>query len=270
MYKMIAIDIDGTLLNDQHELTQEVRETIYEAKAKGVKIVLCTGRPLGGVQNYLKELNLTQEGDYVITCNGAIIQNTYNDQIVSKCFLAYEDLTHLYDLSLELNTPMHFYDLDNIYTPNQTISQYTVFESHITQVPLNYCRIEEIPKDMEIPKVLFIDEPKRLKETISSLPTTLKERYTMVQSAPYFFEFLRPEVGKGPAVERLAGLLNIKQEEVICIGDNDNDMTMIEYAGCGVAMGNAIPELKEIADYQTTSNNENGVAHAIQKLVLAH
>jgi hypothetical protein len=217
----------------------------------------------------LEELNYTQDGDYVITYNGAMIQNTFTHEVVYECFLGYEDLTYLSKLSVELQTPMHFYHLDTIYTPNQVISQYTVFESYITQVPLHYCRLEEIPQNIKLPKVLFIDAPERLDKVISSIPSTLKERYTMVKSAPYFFEFLRLEVSKGLAVKLLAERLNIKQQEIISIGDNGNDLSMIEYAGCGVAMGNAIPELKQIANFQTRSNNQNGVAYAIEKLVLA-
>ena len=115
---------------------------------------------------------------------------------------------------------------------------------------------------------MFIDEPERLNKVIAQIPASIKEKYMMVQSAPYFLEILHPEVSKGNAVKKLAEKLGIKQQEVMSIGDNGNDLSMIEYAGCGVAMENAIPEVKKSADFQTRSNNENGVAYAIQELVL--
>lgn len=92
----------------------------------------------------------------------------------------------------------------------------------------------------------------------------------MVKSAPFFYEILHPLVSKGNAVKHLAEKLGFEREEVMCIGDNGNDLSMIEYAGCGIAMENSIPELKAAADIVTTSNNEDGVAHAIRTQFLQH
>ncbi|MED2942336.1 sugar-phosphatase [Bacillus swezeyi] len=269
MYKLIAIDMDGTLLNDLHEVTEEVRNALHAAKTKGVKIVLCTGRPLGGVSRYLEELNLNEDGDYVIAYNGALVQNTHTQEVVSELTLGYEDVTSLYKLSQTLDTPMHFFDSSHLYTPNREISPYTVYESYVTQVPLRFRTMEEIPEDILAPKAMYIDEPEKLERTIAAIPKEVKERYTMVKSSPFFYEILHPAASKGNAVRQLADLLGIAKEEVMAIGDNGNDLTMIDWAGCGVAMGNAIPEVKASANYETRSNNENGVAHAIQELVLS-
>lgn len=116
---------------------------------------------------------------------------------------------------------------------------------------------------------MFIDKPENLSRVITSIPKDVREKYTMVRSAPFFYEILHSEASKGNAVRQLAQLLGIEQAEVMCIGDNGNDLTMIEWAGCGVAMANAIPEVLEAANFQTRSNNEHGVAHAIHELVLA-
>lgn len=266
MYKLIAIDIDGTLLNDYKEVTQEVKDALLAAKEKGVKVVLCTGRPIGGVDGFIEELNLQDQ--YVITFNGALVQDSETNEVVSEITLTYQDLKRLYDLSIELHSPMHFFDSTSIYTPNKEINRYTVYESYANQVPLHYRPIEEVPEGMLIPKVMFIEEPERLSKIIARIPDSIKENYTMVQSAPFFLEILHPSVSKGNAVKLLAERLSIKREEVICIGDGENDLSMVEYAGCGVAMGNAVPSIKEAADFQTLSNNDNGVAFAIEKLIL--
>ncbi len=268
VYKIIAIDMDGTLLNDHHEVTEEVRNALHKAKEQGVKIVLCSGRPIGGMRRYLKDLKLDEEEDYVIAYNGALVQNTHTNEIVSELSLGYEDLKLVHELSVELSTSMHFFDADNLYTPNHNISKYTVYESYINQIPLHYRQVKEIPANILLPKIMFIDEPDRLSKVIAQIPASLKEQYMMVQSTPFFLEILHPKVSKGNAVKQLAEKLGIRQQEVMCIGDNGNDLSMIEYAGCGVAMGNAIPEVKKSANFQTLSNNENGVAHAIQELVL--
>ncbi|RKD69503.1 hypothetical protein ATL39_2922 [Sinobaca qinghaiensis] len=269
MYKLIAIDMDGTLLNDQHEITPEVRETLLEARSKGSHIVLCTGRPIGGVHRYLDELGLTDEGDYVIAYNGALVQDTHTGRVVNELSLTHENLEELYEVSRELDTPMHYFDSEQVYTPNKDISRYTILEAHLTQLPLSYRKVEEMPKGTLFPKVMFIHDPEKLSEVIAAVPDSLKQKYTMVQSAPYFFEILHPQASKGSAVQQLAESLDITREQVMCIGDNGNDLSMIQYAGCGVAMENAIPVIKQHADYETLSNNAHGVADAIQKLVLA-
>ncbi|WP_366247985.1 sugar-phosphatase [Terribacillus aidingensis] len=268
MYKLVAIDMDGTLLNDQHEVTMEVHETLQEAKKLGVKIVLCTGRPIHGVYRYLEELILNEDGDFVIAFNGALVQNAHTNEVVSQLSLSYDDFIDLHQLSLKLNTPMHYFDSKNLYTSNRNISNYTVLESFMTKMPLHYRAVDEIPRDVLVPKVMFIDEPERLSETIANVPDEWKARFTMVQSAPYFYEILHPEASKGSAVKNLAEQLGIKREEVMAIGDNGNDLSMIQYAGCGVAMDNAIPAIKDAADFITTSNNAHGVAEAIRKKIL--
>jgi Cof subfamily protein (haloacid dehalogenase superfamily) len=268
LYKLIAIDIDGTLMNDRKEITKEVNDAIQAAKAKGVKVVICTGRPIVGVQSIIEELKLNDEEDFVITFNGALVQNTYSKDVESQITLTYENLKELHELSLKLDSPFQFFDTESLYTPNREISRYTVHEAHINQIPIHYLPIDEVPKDMLIPKVMFIDEPERLNTIIANIPGSFWEKYTFVKSTPFFLEILDPSVSKGNAVKQLAEKLSIKQEEVICIGDGENDLSMVEYAGCGVAMANAVSVVKEVAQFHTLSNNENGVAYAIEKLVL--
>jgi len=268
MYKLVGIDIDGTLLNDQREVTKEVKEAIQAAKWKGVKIVLTTGRPIGGVNGLVEELKLNDQDDFVITYNGALVQNTYTNEVISQISLTFQDLKDLYELSKNLHSPMHFFDTEHIYTPNKNINKYTVYESYVNQVPLLYRTIDEISENILIPKIMFIDDPEKLNRTIENIPNSYKEKYMMVKSAPFFFEILHPEVSKGNAIKKLAEKLSIQQEEIICIGDGGNDLSMIEYAGCGVAMGNAEKEVKEAAQFHTLSNNDHGVAYAIHKLIL--
>lgn len=264
MYKLIAIDMDGTLLNDQHHVTPGVKEALQQAKAEGATVVLCTGRPLGGVTRYLLELELTTEDDYVIAYNGALVQNTHTNENVVSLTLGYQDLLDLSNVAADLQTPMHFFDQQKLYTFDKDVSPYTVYESYVTQVPLSFRTKDEFDEDIVLPKIMFIDDPEKLEKTKASIPNHIKERYEMVQSAPFFLEILHKEASKGNAVKHLAEKLGIAQEEVMCIGDNGNDLSMIQYAGCGVAMENAIPALKEAADFITKSNNEDGVAYAIQ------
>lgn len=263
MIKLIAIDIDGTLLNSHHQITDEVKNALMQKRKEGVYIVLCTGRPILGVEDYLNELQLTTDDDYVITFNGALAQNTKTKETLAHHTLNIHDFYTLHQLSLELDLHFHTETTEAMYTSNRDISPYTVIESGMTKMPLHYRTAEEMDRDMIISKMMIIDEPELLDAGIPKIPAELHEKYEFVKSMPFFLEVLNKQATKGNALKDLAEQLGIKQEEVMAIGDNLNDLTMIEYAGCGVAMGNAEQEVKDIANHITKTNDENGVAYAV-------
>lgn len=266
MYKLIAIDMDGTLLKEDKSISNVTNRAIQKARAKGVKIVLTTGRPIDGVIPYLKELNLMNKDDYAIAYNGALIQNTKTKDIIAKTLMSLEDAEYLYRLSQELNVNIHALTDKCCITPKW--SKYSQLESDINAIPLEFVDFNNLDKNTPIVKIMFIDEPEVLQKAIDKLPKEVFEKYTVLRSAPFFLEFLDKNVNKGKGVEILAKTLGIKKEEVMCIGDAGNDLHMIKFAGLGVAMGNAFPEVKEAADYVTLSNEEDGVAHVIDKFIL--
>lgn len=135
-------------------------------------------------------------------------------------------------------------------------------------IPLVFCEAEKMDPNTQFLKVMMIDEPAVLDRAIARIPAEVKEKYTVLKSAPYF-EILDKRVNKGTGVKSLAEALGIKPEEVMAIGDQENDIAMIEYAGMGVAMDNAIPSVKEVANFVTKSNLEDGVAWAIEQHVLS-
>jgi Cof subfamily protein (haloacid dehalogenase superfamily) len=155
-----------------------------------------------------------------------------------------------------------------LYTANRDISYYTVHESYVATIPLVFCEPENMDPNTQFLKVMMIDEPEILDKAIARIPADVKEKYTVLKSAPYFLEMLDKRVNKGTGVKSLADVLGIKPEEIMTIGDQENDIAMIEYAGVGVAMDNAIPSVKEVANFVTKSNLEDGVAYAIEKFVL--
>ena len=152
--------------------------------------------------------------------------------------------------------------------PDRDISFYTVHESFVATIPLVFCEAEKMDPNTQFLKVMMIDEPAILDQAIARIPQEVKEKYTVLKSAPYFLEILDKRVNKGTGVKSLADVLDIKPEEIMAIGDQENDIAMIEYAGVGVAMDNAIPSVKEVANFVTKSNLEDGVAFAIEKYVL--
>ena len=265
--KLVAIDIDGTLVNNNREITPEVFEAIQKAKAAGVKIVIATGRPLLGVKNILESLNLLDAGDYVITYNGALVQATATGEAFIDEPLTYDDYVDIEMESRRLKTPLHSITMSTIYTHNRNISKYSINEAYITGLPLKYRTAEEMAKH-EIIKMMYIDEPEKLDETITKLPQRFKERYTIVKSTPFYLEILNKNASKGLDVQHLAEKLGISHEETMAIGDEENDRSMLEAVGNPVVMANGNPELKKIAKYITKSNEASGVAHAINEWVL--
>lgn len=267
MYKLVAIDMDGTLLKDDKTISDENYIAIQEAKKAGVKVILATGRPLNGIKKYLNYLNLIDENDYAVAYGGAVIQNTKSEEIISNNTLDMSDWDYLFELSKKLHVNIHTVTSNSCITPKY--NKYSNRESTMNNIPLIIDNPSHIKEDLSLFKIMFIDEPEILSKAIENIPSEVYERYTVVKSAPYFFEFLNLKANKGLGVKQLANILNIKQEEVICIGDAGNDIDMVDYAGLGVAMGNAFPELKKVADYITLSNEEHGVAHVINKFILA-
>lgn len=267
MYKLVAMDMDGTLLRDDKSISDRTKKTIQEAKDKGAIVVLATGRPIEGVTKYLKELNMHTDSDYVLSYNGALVQKTKNKEVISKVSLKGEDYHYLKNISDELGVNIHaFCEKKGLITPKN--SKYTEVEAEINNIDINVLDINETKNDDVIIKIMMIDEPEILGAAIEKLPKEIYEKYTVVRSTPYFLEFLNKNANKGVGVELLAKYLGIKQDEIITLGDADNDLHMIEYAGLGIAMGNAFDSVKKIANYITDTNENDGVAKAIEKFIL--
>lgn len=265
--KLIAIDIDGTLLNSQHQITSEVKKAIQEAKEAGVKIVIATGRPLSGVKHILKDLHLLEKGDYVITFNGGLVQETATGKDIVHEGLNYEDYLELEYLARTLNLPMHASTKEGIFTANRDIGKYTIYESQLVDAPVFYRTPEEM-KDKEVIKVMMVDEPEKLDAQIPHIPSHITDKFNLVKSAPFYLEVTPKTVNKGKAIQHLCDLLGCSLEETMAIGDQENDRAMLEVAGVAVVMENGHPAMKEIATHITKSNDEDGVAYAIREWVL--
>ena len=265
--KLIAIDIDGTLINSKHEITPYTKDVINHVREKEIKVVLCTGRPFLGAQRYVKELGLDLQEEYLVTYNGALVQNTFTREVIHHFGLTGHDYKRMAKLADGIGTHFHALDFGAMYTSNRDMSRYTGHDSYFTTMPILYRTVEEIEEEQEFTKIMFIDEPDILDAAIAKIPPEYYDEYTIFKSEPFYLEILNRNASKGRAVQRLAKSLNIAQQEVMAIGDHPNDLDMVHYAGIGVAMGNAVDEVKNIAEYITSTNNEDGVARAIEKFI---
>lgn len=264
--KLIAIDIDGTLLNENNELAQPTIDAITTARNKDVKIVLCTGRPLSGVQPYLDKLQISGGDEFAITFNGAMAQ-TLDGTVMVNHTITYEDFLETEMLSRKLKVNYQIETTDSIYTTNRDTNPYGIAESFLVRLPIKFRSPEEIPRDLVMSKAMFVDFPKNITEANKLIPDKLRKDMYVVQTEPFFIEMMNKQASKGKTLGELATQLNLTKDNVMAIGDQGNDLTMVDYAGFGVAMGNAIDEVKAAAQFITKPNTEDGVAFAINKYI---
>ena len=267
MYKLIALDMDGTLLTSDKKISENTKNALKEAEAKGVKVVLASGRPLSGITRYLAELDLLKSDDYALSFNGGIVINNATEEIITSTLLKGSDLKEIYKISKELDINIHAFSLkEGLITPK--MSQYTKHECDINGIDFTIKDFDEIEDEEDIVKVMMIDPQEKLDEAIKKLPKHLYDKYSVFKSAPFFLEFTNKEVDKGKGLKKLGEYLGITQQEIIACGDAGNDISMIKYAGLGVAMKNATDDVKEVSDYITLSNDDDGIAHIVNKFIL--
>ncbi len=267
MYKLIALDMDGTLLNDDKVVSEKNKEALKKAKELGVYVVLASGRPIDGLLKFLEELNLLGEDDYVLSYNGCLVQKTKTREAVCDVTLKGRDLKYLKKLADEAGLNIHAFSKEKgLITPKE--NKYTTYEAHHNGIDFHIDDFSGIKDDEDIIKVMMIDEPEILDEGMKKLPSEVYEKYSVAKSAPFFLEFFNKEASKGIGVKLLAEHLGIKREEIITVGDEMNDYSMIEYAGLGVAMGNACEKIKEIANFVTDTNNNDGVAKVVEEFII--
>lgn len=265
--KLVAVDLDGTLLTDKREITAEVFEAVQDAKKAGVKIVIATGRPITGVQQILKDLKLTDPGDYVITFNGGLVQDAATKEDVVKETLTYDDYLDIELLARKLGLPMHASTKKGMYTANRNIGKYTIHEAMLVDSSVFYRTPEEMA-DEEIVKIMMVDEPELLDQKIKQIPQAFFDKYNISKSAPFYLEICPKTASKGKAIKYLADYLGLTLDQTMAIGDQENDRSMLEMVENPVVMENGTPELKKMAKYITKSNQESGVAYAIREWVL--
>ncbi|WP_303978303.1 sugar-phosphatase [Streptococcus danieliae] len=265
--KLVAVDIDGTLLTPDKKITPEVKAAVREASQSGVQVVIATGRPVAGVYHLLEELELNKPGHYVITFNGALVQDAATGQELVKDILSYQDYLDIEYYSRLLGVHMHAITKEGIFTANRNIGKYTVHESQLVNMPIFYRTPEEMA-DKEIIKTMYIDEPEILDAAIAKLPAEFYERFTIVKSTPFYLEILKKSANKGRAVQQLASELGLTMAQAMAIGDEENDLAMLEVVDHPVVMENGNPKVKKIAKHITKSNQESGVAYALKTWVL--
>lgn len=265
MFKLVALDMDGTLLNNEKKITDNNKEAILKCKNLGVKFVLSTGRPLSGIKKYLDQLGLIEDDNYSVLLNGALVQNNNTSNTCYEKGLTYEDLLLIKNFLDKNNVNFHIFTDKCVYS--ETGNLYTEYESRENNIPLirdSYSRI----KDEKILKLVIGEDSEKLDQVEKIIPTEFKDKFTTMRSTPIFFEFLNKKTSKGDGIKFLTKVYGFNREDVICMGDAENDISMLKYAGLPITPSNAFPKAKKFAKYITSSNQEDGVAEALNKFIL--
>ena len=264
-YKLLALDIDGTLLNDRRELTDRTVMAIKRAIDSGVYVTLCTGRPIQGVKWLVERLGIITP---VITYNGAEIVDPATNEVLFKTQLLPEDAVKIAEWGKDRGVTLIVWSQGELYgyPMNERVDFYK--QIALTE-PKEVTDIKGLAEE-GITKIIWFDEIDRINQLKTQLNKSDFESVTYVTSNPKFLEFFNSEVSKRISMERLAEILGVSREETVAIGDGYNDVPMLEGAGLSIAMGNAPDDIKALCVAVTDDNNNDGVAKAIERYILSN
>ncbi len=261
-YKLIAVDVDGTLLDSSDSITEETKDAIKLCKEMGVIFTISSGRPIQGVEKLNKILDLDTP---FITYNGAMVVMGKSKKILYEQKLSALNANSAIELG-EKWGPTIFVWADNILYSNE-INERTKKYSELANIePVFVKNLTEITGN-GVSKVLWYDEIENINRFFGQAGKYISNDINYHTSKPMFLEFVDKNASKAIAMEKIGEHYKITREEMIAIGDGLNDLSMIEYAGLGIAMGNAHESVKNKAQYITLSNDEDGVAYAIKKFI---
>lgn len=261
-YKLIAVDMDGTLLDSRGQITDKTIQTVRRVAEVGILFTVCTGRPIQGVEKYNEILRLKGPA---ITYNGAVIVDMESRETLFEQGLLRSDAGKIIELGLQYDTTMCIWAGGRLYGNrlNDRIHDYKKLSGVEPVLAKNFDQL----LDKGITKILWYDDEKRIREAVNGISAKLFTEVTYCTSQPAFLEFFNRNVSKAKAMEKISERCGIRREEMIAIGDGLNDLDMIEYAGMGIAMGNAQEEVKKHARFITASNDEDGVSKAIGRIL---
>jgi len=266
---MIVLDVDGTLLNDDRIITARVKDTLIKVQQMGIKLTLASGRPTYGVKPLAKELDMDRYGGFILSYNGGQIINTETNELLFEKRINPAMIPYL-ERKSKKNSFVIFTYKDNIIYTSDISNEHTLQEAE-----LNGMRIKEVENFTEAitfspHKCMIVSDNE---ESLIDLETHWKRRLAgeldVFRSEPYFLEVVPPHIDKANTLSILLEKLNIAADEVIAIGDGVCDVTMLQLAGFGIAMGNAQESVKACADYVTLTNEQDGAAMAIESAIIS-
>lgn len=266
-YEILVLDIDGTLTTSEKIISETTYQAIMEVQKRGHKVVLASGRPTPGIVALAKQLKLEQFGGYILSYNGAKIIHCKTNEVIYNQTLPQSVIKDLYDASIEFNVGLITYSNDSVVSAHD-LDPYIEIESKINHIPA--VKVDSFVDYVTYPvnKCLMTGDGDYLAKVEQQMKLRFGDTLNIYRSEPFFLEIMPQHIDKAYSLGKLLDHLGLSREQLISCGDGFNDLSMIQYAGLGVAMANAQQVVKEAADYITHSNDEDGVAHVVEKFML--
>ncbi|MBC1464296.1 HAD family phosphatase [Listeria welshimeri] len=268
----IILDIDGTLLNDDKKISPETKKALITAQQNGVKLILASGRPTTGMHLYAEQLEMEKYHGLLVSYNGAkVVDCQTKEELFNQTLTIAEGkavLEHMkqFEVKVMIDKDDYMY-VNNVY---DCYIPYKDEEINIIQYEsrggnFKLCEKEDLAAflDYRINKILTAGDPDYMQKNYQAMMAPFKNTLNCVFTADFYFEFTAKNIDKAKALDTFLTPMGIHAENIIAFGDGHNDITMVKYAGTGIAMDNAVPELKAVANSITLSNNKDGIAHVL-------
>lgn len=274
--KAIALDIDGTLTNDDKKITPRTREALLAAQASGIRLILASGRPERGLRAYARELDLERNHGMLVAFNGALVIDAQSNEVLFDEPMSAEDCCAVIDHMRDFDVTPWIVEGDQMYVEqgmphmilhNGESMDIVEFERYHLDLVLN-----EVPSLTEFctrpqEKLLVAGTDTYLQEHWREMSAPFEDRLSSMFTADFYYEFMAPGIDKSVGLRHALPKCGIEPSELVAFGDGQNDVAMLSLAGTGVAMGNAVEEAKSVSDMVTGNNNEDGIAQALEKLL---
>jgi Cof subfamily protein (haloacid dehalogenase superfamily) len=264
-YKMLVLDVDGTLLNDQHQISDRNKKALLKAQSVGIKVVLASGRPTPAMTAYARELQLYENDSYIISYNGGVVTHLQSNKTEFEKKLTPNQVHRLYDFCIENNAEIFTYLNDIIIT--ETNNEYVTFEKEITRMEMQVVSSFKDTILRAVEKCIITQTPENMVSLMNKLKIAMPDM-NVSMSQPFYVEIAPNNVDKAMGIDFLAKKYGFHSSEIAAVGNAGNDLTMVQYAGLGVFVANADKELHPHANALAASNNEDGVAEVIEKFLL--
>jgi Cof subfamily protein (haloacid dehalogenase superfamily) len=263
MYKLIVSDVDGTLANNRKEVTPRTARAVRAAAERGVVVTLATGRTRQGIGDFL---NYTSPDAPVIFANGAYISTASSDRLLYERLLDAETVREIWRRGEERGSGLVAWSRGRLFINRESgamtlYQKVTASEAVVTPAPDSFA-------EQGVTKMLWVDKAENIVSALNELSAKPIPGACWFTSTPYYLEFAQHGVTKGKGLCRVAAFCGISPAEIIAIGDGMNDLSMLSYAGLGVAMRNAPEALRRAADFIAPSNEEDGAAQVIEQFIL--
>ena len=264
-YHLLVLDLDGTLTNSKKEISPRNLQTLLRLQQNGVRLVLASGRPTFGIAPLADALYMKEYGGFILSYNGGEIIEWATGRLLYKNLLPDDVLPVLYTAAVRNNQAILTYNNEYILTENPD-NEYVHKEAFLNRMKIRAVDdfLEAAPRPL--PKCLIVGDPDRLIRTEAELSLRLQGQISVYRSEPYFLELVPMGIDKAQSLSVLLDKLGLTREAMVAMGDGYNDLSMIKFAGMGVAMANAQEPVKQAAEYITLSNDEDGVAAAVEEL----